>query len=544
MKNVIKGNKAITLIALVITIVVLIILAAVLINLTLGENGLFTRSRLAKQKYEYAEAKEIVDLKLVDIHAECMIEGKEYTLKKISEEMTAEQNITIVAKYFKSTSLKKDNVSESNVDLKGIVVSANVHPEYEFLIGEKGETVALLGVTTEELPETWTGENLPEEFLSPEQFEIQKLGTIVVSGNNTQETNPIGEFTPSITKINTTRISVTLPEIQSVNEIIGYFWLINNDVVDYGTQANDEVTYSALANDFTFAAIAVDKKGNTRISNTINQDNEIVENTTYSANSTSITNFTPIITDAEHDYFTANVPEEVTENSSIKGYFYLLNGEIVGEYTEEESYTFEDLNLATTYQVEIIAVDENGSLKKSSKASQATAEGIFLYRYGNEYTSLTGGWEAAAIKYDGEDSQVLATDQYTFSRLPEGNPDHLYFSVPKSPSGKLYNSVLKLKNSINLATYSKICVDCTANVGSTSGAQIVQFIVKYGNGAIVELSGTDPNSNICYTSNFSTRTIKGWDYSELSGITDIYILVQSSWVYSANCNIYKCWLEK
>ena len=189
-----KETKGITLIALVITIVVLIILAGVLINLTLGDNGLFSKSKLAKQKYEYAEAKEIVDLKLVDIHAECMIEGKEYTLKKISEEMTAEQNITIVAKYFKSTSLKKDNVSESNVDLKGIVVSANVHPEYEFLIGEKGETVGLIGVTTDELPETWEESDfiagkVPEEFLSPEQFEIQKLGSVVSTNTNNSNNN-------------------------------------------------------------------------------------------------------------------------------------------------------------------------------------------------------------------------------------------------------------------------------------------------------------------------------------------------------------------
>ena len=39
MKN-IKGEKAITLIALVITIVVLIILAGVIINLTLRQNGI------------------------------------------------------------------------------------------------------------------------------------------------------------------------------------------------------------------------------------------------------------------------------------------------------------------------------------------------------------------------------------------------------------------------------------------------------------------------------------------------------------------------
>ena len=57
-----ENNKAITLIALVITIVVLIILAAVAINLSMGENGLFSRARFAKESYKNAEAKEKLDI--------------------------------------------------------------------------------------------------------------------------------------------------------------------------------------------------------------------------------------------------------------------------------------------------------------------------------------------------------------------------------------------------------------------------------------------------------------------------------------------------
>ena len=51
MKNILKNNKAITLIVLVITIVVLIILVAVAINLSVGENGLITRAKYAKELY-------------------------------------------------------------------------------------------------------------------------------------------------------------------------------------------------------------------------------------------------------------------------------------------------------------------------------------------------------------------------------------------------------------------------------------------------------------------------------------------------------------
>lgn len=48
MKN--KKQSGITLVALVVTIVVLLILAGVSINLVLGENGLITQAKEAKEK--------------------------------------------------------------------------------------------------------------------------------------------------------------------------------------------------------------------------------------------------------------------------------------------------------------------------------------------------------------------------------------------------------------------------------------------------------------------------------------------------------------
>lgn len=52
------GEKAITLIALVITIVILLILAGVTITMTLGQNGLFTREKAVIKAYEQAEVRE------------------------------------------------------------------------------------------------------------------------------------------------------------------------------------------------------------------------------------------------------------------------------------------------------------------------------------------------------------------------------------------------------------------------------------------------------------------------------------------------------
>ena len=53
------SNKAITLIALVVTIVVLLILAGISISLVIGDNGLIRKSKDSKRQYEEAQANEL-----------------------------------------------------------------------------------------------------------------------------------------------------------------------------------------------------------------------------------------------------------------------------------------------------------------------------------------------------------------------------------------------------------------------------------------------------------------------------------------------------
>ena len=53
-----KNKKGITLVSLVVTIIVLIILAGVSINLTLGENGIITMAKKARENMELAQIDE------------------------------------------------------------------------------------------------------------------------------------------------------------------------------------------------------------------------------------------------------------------------------------------------------------------------------------------------------------------------------------------------------------------------------------------------------------------------------------------------------
>lgn len=64
-KNQMKKQRGITLIALVITILIIVILAGVTLNLTVGENGIFSKAKYAKEKYineEYAEQEQLNEL--------------------------------------------------------------------------------------------------------------------------------------------------------------------------------------------------------------------------------------------------------------------------------------------------------------------------------------------------------------------------------------------------------------------------------------------------------------------------------------------------
>ena len=57
-----KNNKGVTLVALVVTIIVLIILAGISINLVLGDNGIITIAKKAKENTELARVEEETEL--------------------------------------------------------------------------------------------------------------------------------------------------------------------------------------------------------------------------------------------------------------------------------------------------------------------------------------------------------------------------------------------------------------------------------------------------------------------------------------------------
>lgn len=113
-----KNSKAITLVTLVITIVILIIIAGVSINLAIGDNGLITMAKKAKENIELAKIDEETEVN--EIYKQMEIEGI----------TTADEN-----KAIQRLNEFKKSIAQYIEEVGGI------KPEYTASIEEFGESI-------------------------------------------------------------------------------------------------------------------------------------------------------------------------------------------------------------------------------------------------------------------------------------------------------------------------------------------------------------------------------------------------------------------
>ena len=107
------GEKAITLIALVVTIVILLILAGVTITMTLGQNGLFTRAREGAAAYNESEVRDDLSMLIT-----------QYTWDKASEK--TDKSLGDYLKDNGATSVKANADGKTlEVEYKGYVFTVN-----------------------------------------------------------------------------------------------------------------------------------------------------------------------------------------------------------------------------------------------------------------------------------------------------------------------------------------------------------------------------------------------------------------------------------
>ena len=90
-----KNVKGITLVALVVTIIVMLILAGVALNLTIGENGIFSRANRSRIEYDIAQTREKLDLIFVDAYAEKRV-NLEYNQNEFLDDYVYSKNKEVI----------------------------------------------------------------------------------------------------------------------------------------------------------------------------------------------------------------------------------------------------------------------------------------------------------------------------------------------------------------------------------------------------------------------------------------------------------------
>ena len=83
--KIMKNEKGITLVALVITIIVLIIIAGIAVNMSLGDNGIFTKVKEAKQLQITAEAKEKIGTEILAAQMEAIERNEQVEQSQIED---------------------------------------------------------------------------------------------------------------------------------------------------------------------------------------------------------------------------------------------------------------------------------------------------------------------------------------------------------------------------------------------------------------------------------------------------------------------------
>ena len=233
-----QKNKAITLIALVVTIVIMLILAGISLNLLFGENGIINKAKMGKTKFLGEEAREEVERE-VNVVVQDMISKKEqatlydfwymYNGNIYSPQYTEEFSIYLftdeVAAKFKPRATKNAAYSQ-NVDYKRAVVFQN---DFTILVDDK------LNVSLGAIP---TSEIITEENI--EEFEDTMLSSngesSLPSSIKTTLQEKAQEYNASISPSYSLTVTSSNPEFGTVSITNGQF------------KPNTEVTLTATPN--------------------------------------------------------------------------------------------------------------------------------------------------------------------------------------------------------------------------------------------------------------------------------------------------------
>lgn len=158
--------------------------------------------------------------------------------------------------------------------------------------------------------------------------------------------------------------------------------------------------------------------------------------------------FSPIEGEGDGTGTKMTIIAKTTGKYNIKEYKYYLNSEYVSSTTEEK-FLFDNLTPLTEYSTYVVAIDDKGNEKKSDEITFCT--GQYLFKEGNEYTDITGGWKGIYWA----DNLLSPGEQYYGIGFFNKDNNKLNFGNNSDNHG---DAGFQTNNSINLQNYKKLII--------------------------------------------------------------------------------------
>ncbi len=282
--------QGITLIALIITIIVMLILAGVVLNLTIGERGIFNTAKMSGEEYEKAQIKEEIELAITDIQAEELAKGNIVTLQTLANGQLVSklQDITTELGDNEITGEYKDYEYTIDSNFKVTIGEKVTGIKFNYILNPSGYTNGdvILSIeasstngtiTNIEHPNTITKnadgtytitQNGSYEFTISDSTGNTKTKEIKIQ--NIDKIKPI-EFTPVVSKTTSTKITIeaNAKDNEGGSGIGKYEYYINNS--KDGETTENKYTFEKLDRNTTYTiyVIAYDKAQNPKQSSTI-----------------------------------------------------------------------------------------------------------------------------------------------------------------------------------------------------------------------------------------------------------------------------------
>ena len=547
MNKIVKNNKGITIISLVVTIIISIILAGVSINLILGENGVLTKARNSQKTQDIARISELLELEKGQIGIEndlkASLEGYINQIEKNgilnNKDIVDPENIEngkcyikMEGKYYYLLEQEGDNVKITYVErpllLKLVTTQKSNHidvianlynenleelnsdgAEYEYTIKEEGKEYKET-VKTSSKEYTYEGLEQNKKYCikvkvkkDGQKIEIEKWVVTGVVGTPTIiiENPNIWSASKKVT-IKTEegyRIKYTLDETipnETNGKIYDGEFIVNNN----------NTTITARYFDSTGQMGSGATNTVTKIDNLAPIGNITITEVT--------TNSMKVIVNATEQEETKN-----SGKSGIKGYYYSKdNGANYTSITTETSYTFTELTQTSNYSIKVKVEDNAGNIEEIDTigSTDIVPTPTIIVANSDTWTKL-------------KNVTITKANGYTTKYTTDG-------TMPSASNGTTYSGAFTISD--NNTTITAVYLDSTNQIGAGSTNTITK-IDKLKPSGTIEAEATTNSIKVTVIATDATATstdgqsgIKGYYYSKDNGANYTSITTETSYTFT------------